>query len=110
MRCPCCRQTIDPSAFLVDLDSNRVTYRGRCWQVEPQLAEFLYALREAYPRSVNFDDLSYAVWGLNPPEDAKQSATLRVYASRARKILRDSGAEIMAANKRGVRLFLKIVG
>jgi len=101
--CPCCGQAVDGERLLVDLNTNLAGYRGREVEIRPpQVAVLVFALAQAWPRTVSFVDLAYAIWGNFEPE--QMAGSIRVHVSLARKIMRELGWSIETVEGRGYRL------
>lgn len=78
-------------------------YHGQEAEIRPpQAACLAYALATAWPRTVNFSDLAYALWGNFEPEG--MAGSIRTHVCLARKPLKRLGLSIQAVEGRGYRL------
>ncbi len=105
MKCPCCGgPSLADDNLCVDLHTNTASYGGKSVELHPnKMAEVVYSIAGAWPKTASYVDLSLAVWGaLDEPMEWRNN--LRVYVSLARKALAELGLSIVVVPGRGYRL------
>lgn len=79
VKCPCCSQPLlaNPD-LIIDLNLNMVVANGLALHLAPRTTEFLFVLREGYPRIVEHSAIGLKVWPgtLEPQRWIRQQATL----------------------------------
>ena len=102
MTCPCCGAPVSANRLLVDLNTNIAVYDGIEVEIRPaQVAELVYALAEAWPKTVSNHDIAHAIWGMFEPDCL--TASIQTHVCWARKFMGRFGFAIERAG-RGYRL------
>jgi DNA-binding response OmpR family regulator len=82
----------------VDINTNRVLVGDDSVKVAPGLAEFLSVLADTPGRPIGVEALTVKLWGYDRAPLTSRNV-LSVYASRARRILRPRGYDVVFAGK-----------
>ena len=102
--CPCCGGAVAPADFLVDLNTNTVTFRGQRRKARKAVIDVLYALNAKRPGTVRYAELIYSIYGNCEPEGAFNCLRQAIWW--ARKLAKDMGFQIKVVEKVGYRLTL----
>jgi DNA-binding winged helix-turn-helix (wHTH) protein len=105
--CPTCGSTIEFDDFVVDLNTNVVSYHGLQRQAALQVVELIAVLFRKYPAVVRIDELANDMWGVRQFETLKDPANnLRQLVMKARKIGAALDFDIVSVPSVGYRLYL----
>jgi DNA-binding winged helix-turn-helix (wHTH) protein len=109
LRCPCCGTDLKSSrTLMVDLTTNSVVFGDKSITVgcagSSSVIDLIHVLNKAWPEVVSFPEIGAALWGDDPPPQAR--AGIRVRISRARSLLDQLGIKIIMVYGRGYRLSL----
>jgi len=98
--CPCCGNELGRETLAIDINSNRMAYRGQHWKLQPQVAVFMQTVAQAWPKPADAASLQFALWGAaDGPRCA--DTTLKTYASKLRGLLAGTGVELHTGNRPG---------
>jgi len=96
--------------LLVDLGSNTIVFRDESVSLSPQETEFMFVLRDAWPRTVDYEVMADRVWGMTDDRETTiRRQHLAVIASKTRTKIRTltDDVAIESTNGRGFRLVIQ---
>jgi DNA-binding winged helix-turn-helix (wHTH) protein len=100
--CPCCGGKVDEGKLpIVDLNTNRMSWRGTVTRLQATHAELLFALVACYPRYASHDYLISSMWGDHATEAGDPLMALRVLLSGLRRMLKPTGFSIDVTYSKG---------
>ena len=82
-QCPCCGNVVKNQNFIIDLNTNKLTYNGEQIRIPKQIAVLFHMLSEKFPSALRTADLFFGLYGYT-----KESGygSIRTLVSNARKI------------------------
>lgn len=99
--CPCCHQALPAEPDLVvDLNTNTIVANGLGLQISPRTTEFIFVLRESYPRVVELSALGMKIW----PHELEPQRWIRGQGTLARIALGKLGWTVTSIRNVGYRL------
>lgn len=105
--CPCCGQSVtEAETLLVSLDTNAASRLGNVVQLEPRMAELLFALRERFPKPLTMAGAIKALVGIGR-EPRNVETLVKVQISRLRRALAPLGVMIETRYTAGWRLVFR---
>lgn len=101
-KCPCCGAEIDADLIVVDLNTNRIGYKGRVVSLAPRVAEVAYLLLKDRPKTVSLRSLIRGTYGLKEPSNGEKLVT--EYVGSLRRNIRPIGLDVIAVKGHGFSL------
>lgn len=101
--CPTCGRPIREVPVVVDLDANVLVVENVPFRLDRLQAEVIGAIVAKTPGVASFDQIMAATWGQGrEPPTAK--SLIRTYVCRARRLMRETGWDIVAVYGEGYSL------
>lgn len=102
-KCPCCGSDVpDKNTFVVDLNTNTISYQGKRVRSMSRVIELAAILAKRAPAVVSFDAAIQQLYGVHEPKDPKK--LVAVYASILRAVLEPLDLTVICHRGRGYRL------
>lgn len=102
--CPCCGGAVSPTDFIVDLNTNTVTFRGQRRKARRAVIDVLYAMQAKGAGTARYAELIHSMYGVCEPEGAFNCLRQAIWW--ARKLAAEMGFQIQVVEKVGYRLAL----